>query len=74
MHCGAFVSANGVAHAHAHAQATGEAAAIVSGVSTAEDMLASSVIAVSEQAAKIGIKTGMLGSEALEKMRSSSKL
>jgi len=56
------------------ANATGEAAAIVSGVSTAEDMLASSVIAVSEQAAKIGIKTGMLGSEALEKMRSSSKL
>ena len=46
----------------------------MSGVNTPEDMLASKVIAVSNSAAKVGIAVGMLGSEALEKMRAASKL
>ncbi len=48
---------------------TGEACAIVSGVSTHDDMLKAKVIAVSEPAAKLGVKVGDTGSDALAKMK-----
>jgi uncharacterized protein YunC (DUF1805 family) len=48
---------------------TGEACAIVSGVSTFDDMVAAKVVAVSQKAAELGIKIGDTGQSALEKMR-----
>ena len=59
---------------HVCFQKTGEVAALVSGVNSPDDMLRSKVIAVSKSASNSGIKVGMTGREALEKMRSSSKL
>ena len=47
---------------------TGEAAVIVRGVNTHEDMLKAKVVAVSEAARTLGIEVGITGAEALEKM------
>lgn len=47
---------------------TGEAAVIVRGVNTHEDMLRVKVVAVSEAARTLGIEVGVTGAEALEKM------
>jgi uncharacterized protein YunC (DUF1805 family) len=47
---------------------TGEAAVIVRGVNTHEDMLKAKVAAVSEAARALGIEVGVTGAEALEKM------
>ena len=47
---------------------TGEAAVIVRGVNTHEDMLKVKVVAVSEAARALGIEIGVTGAEALEKM------
>jgi len=47
---------------------TGEAAVIVRGVNTHEDMLKVKVVAVSEAARALGIEVGVTGAEALEKM------
>lgn len=47
---------------------TGEACAIVSGVSTEEDMLKANVVAVSKKAAELGVKVGDTGASALEKL------
>ena len=47
---------------------TGEAAVIVRGVNTHEDMLKAKVVAVSEAARALGIEIGVTGEEALEKM------
>jgi uncharacterized protein YunC (DUF1805 family) len=47
------------------ANKVGDVCAIVTGVKTNEDMLSAKVVAVSEEAAKLGIKTDMLGEEAL---------
>lgn len=47
---------------------TGEAAVIVRGVNTHEDMLRAKVVAVSETARALGIEVGVTGAEALEKM------
>lgn len=47
---------------------TGEAAVIVRGVNTHEDMLQVKVVAVSEAARALGIEVGVTGAEALEKM------
>jgi len=46
-----------------------EACAIVSGVNTHNDMLKSSVRAVSKDATELGIKVGMTGAEAIELLR-----
>lgn len=48
---------------------TGEACAIVSGVSNHNDMLSKPVLMVSEAATRLGIEPGMSGSQALEFMR-----
>ncbi|MFC1498470.1 YunC family protein [Verrucomicrobiota bacterium] len=48
------------------ADKVGHALAVVSGVKSFEDMLAASVIAVSEQAAKLGVTVGMTGSDAVK--------
>ncbi len=48
---------------------TGEAGAIVTGVSDFEDMLRAKVTAVSEAAAAAGVAPGMSGAEAIEKLR-----
>lgn len=50
------------------AEKKGVAAAIVTGVKTAEEMLAKSVTAVTSYALKAGIKEGMPGAKALEKI------
>lgn len=47
---------------------TGEAAVIVRGVNTHEDMLKAKVVAVSDAAGALGIEVGITGEEALEKM------
>ena len=47
---------------------TGEAAVIVRGVNTHEDMLKVKVVAVSEAARALGIEPGITGAEALERM------
>ena len=44
---------------------TGEACAIVRGVSDFDDMLDAKVVAVSEEAEKLGARVGMTGREAL---------
>lgn len=46
---------------------TGEAAAIVTGVKTHEDMVTAKVIAVSNAARSAGVEIGMTGEEALQK-------
>jgi len=47
---------------------TGEAAVIVRGVNTHEDMLKVKVVAVSDAARALGIEPGITGAEALAKM------
>lgn len=47
------------------ANKVGDVCAIVTGVKTPDDMLDAKVVAVSAAAAKLGIKEGMLGKEAL---------
>ena len=47
----------------------GDALAIVSGVANYEDMLRASVKAVSPAAEALGVRPGMTGSEALQKMQ-----
>lgn len=47
---------------------TGEACAIVSGVSNYDDMHKASVIAVSNKASELGVKVGDSGEEALRKL------
>ena len=47
---------------------TGEAAVIVRGVNTHEDMLKVKVVAVSDAARALGIEPGVTGAEALAKM------
>lgn len=46
-----------------------EVAAVVRGVSTPEEILASKVIEVTKAAASIGVQVGMSGAEAIELMR-----
>jgi uncharacterized protein YunC (DUF1805 family) len=48
---------------------TGEACAIVTGVKTHEEMLHAEVKAVSTEAARLGVRVGMKGEEALEIFR-----
>jgi uncharacterized protein YunC (DUF1805 family) len=48
---------------------TSEACAIVTGVKTHDDMLNAEIKAVSTEAAKLGVRTGMKGEEALEIFR-----
>ncbi len=48
---------------------TGEACAIVSGVSSHDDMKQAKVIAISKQAEVLGINVGDSGDEALEKLK-----
>ena len=43
----------------------GDVCAIVTGVKTPDDMLSAKVIAVSKAAAKLGVKVGITGKEAL---------
>ncbi len=52
----------------ATADRLGDAAAIVTGVVSHSDMLSKKVVAVSKAAADMGVKVGMSGSIALEKM------
>jgi uncharacterized protein YunC (DUF1805 family) len=47
------------------ANKVGDVCAIVTGVKTNEDMLSAKVVAVSEEAAKLGVKENMTGQEAL---------
>ena len=47
---------------------TGEAAVIVRGVNTHDDMLRVKVVAVSETARALGIEPGITGAEALQKL------
>ena len=47
---------------------TSEAAAIVTGVKNYEDMLAASVVAVSDEASRLGVSLGDSGQDALDKM------
>lgn len=47
------------------ANKVGDVCAIVTGVKTPEDMLEAHVVAVSDEAAKLGVKKGMIGTEAL---------
>ncbi|MCH2118693.1 MAG: YunC family protein [Pirellulales bacterium] len=51
------------------ANKTSEACAIVRGVNDFDDMLKAAVVAVSEEAQKLGVQVGMTGSEALELFR-----
>lgn len=48
---------------------TGEAAAIVTGVKSFEEMLTAQVVAVSEAGQQLGITTDMTGEEVLGKIR-----
>jgi len=48
---------------------TGEACAIVTGVKAHDDMLDAEVKAVSTEAARLGVRVGMKGKEALEIFR-----
>jgi uncharacterized protein YunC (DUF1805 family) len=48
---------------------TGEACAIVTGVKSFDDMLDAKVVAVSEAAAKLGVRPGDPGREALDMFR-----
>ena len=49
----------------AAANRVGDICAIVTGVKTPEDMLEAHVVDMSEKAAELGIKKGMIGTEAL---------
>ena len=51
---------------------TGEAAAIVAGVSNYDEMRAASVVSVSEAAKQLGVNVGDMGAEALAKFAGSS--
>ena len=48
---------------------TSEACAVVRGVNDFDDMLEAAVVAVSEEAGKLGVHVGMTGSDALELFR-----
>ncbi len=48
---------------------TGEACAIVTGVKTHDEMLNAEIKAVSVEAARLGVRIGMRGEEALEILR-----
>jgi uncharacterized protein YunC (DUF1805 family) len=48
---------------------TGEACAIVTGVKTHDEMLNAEIKAVSTEAARLGVRVGMKGEEALEIFR-----
>ena len=48
---------------------TSEACAVVRGVNDFDDMLKAAVVAVAEEAQKLGVQVGMTGSEALELFR-----
>jgi uncharacterized protein YunC (DUF1805 family) len=48
---------------------TGEACAVVTGVKTHDDMLNAEIKAVSTEAARLGVRLGMKGEEALEIFR-----
>jgi uncharacterized protein YunC (DUF1805 family) len=52
----------------AAASSLGDVAAKVTGVSSFEDVLEAEVMEVTEEARKLGIKEGISGREALEKM------
>ncbi|MDP6460085.1 MAG: DUF1805 domain-containing protein [Candidatus Hydrothermarchaeota archaeon] len=52
----------------ATANSLGDVAAKVTGVSSFEDVLEAEVVEVTEEARKLGIKEGIRGREALEKM------
>lgn len=52
----------------AAAEKIGDIAALVRGVKTVDELFAAKVEEVSTAAAKIGVKIGMTGKEALEKM------
>ena len=47
---------------------TGEACAIVTGVSTYDDMYGAPVVAISDRARELGVEVGEIGRAALEKM------
>ena len=47
------------------AQKVGQAAAMVRGVSSAQDLLAARIVAVTEAASQLGVSPGMTGEEAL---------
>jgi uncharacterized protein YunC (DUF1805 family) len=46
----------------------GTAAAVVKGVKSVDDLLAKEVVGISQAAAKLGVKPGMTGREALERL------
>ena len=48
---------------------TGEACAIVAGVSSFEQMLSARVVKVSEAASKLGVRVRMTGAQALEMLK-----
>ena len=48
---------------------TGEACAIVTGVKTHGVMLSAEIQAISQEAARLGVRVGMMGKEALEIFR-----
>ena len=50
------------------AESLGDTAAKVKGVQSFEDMLKATVVEVTKFASELGVKTGMTGREALEKM------
>ncbi len=50
------------------AEKLGQAAAIVRGVDNAEEIMNGKVSALTSQAKKLGIREGMLGKEAIERM------
>ncbi|MDQ1275555.1 MAG: hypothetical protein QG610_1129 [Euryarchaeota archaeon] len=50
------------------AETLGDTAAKVKGVQSFEDMLKATVVEVTKFASELGVKTGMTGREALEKM------
>jgi len=51
------------------AEKLGDAACIVRGVSTADDVLKAKIVDCTEKAKQYGIRVGMSGREALEKLR-----
>ena len=66
------MAAGGVACGYLNVETTNknsEACAIVRGVNDFDDMLKAAVVAVSEEAQKLGVQVGMAGSEALKLFR-----
>ncbi len=51
------------------AQKKGEAAAMVTGVATADDVLAAKIVAVTEAAEALEVRVGMTGEKAIELMQ-----